>query len=234
MAIELKLPEIRKSNKKKAADGGGAGSAGGLKVTSGGKGGKGGRAAKGKMPTKNYINVMIRSKQTFSMKKHLPLVIIAAVLILVLGKFFVVDRLTATAREANRVAEIQQELTIANSKISSLQELDDLYAHYTYADMTAEELSRVDRVAAMKLIDEAFLSGNISRSWNLTGNVMTLQVNGPSLSDLNQLASELEVNPIVERCVISSADKRLDEDGNVSVTFVIYLQQPWSAQEEGE
>lgn len=230
MAIDLKLPEIRKSNKKKASDVATAGGAGGLKVTSG-KGGKGGRAARGKMPTKNYINVMIRSKQTFSLRKHLPLVIIAAILILVLGKFFVVDRLTATAREANRVAQIQQELTIANSKISSLQDLDDLYAHYTYADMTAEELSRVDRVAAMKLIDEAFLSGNISRSWNLTGNIMTLQVNGPSLSDLNQLASELEVNLIVERCVISSADKRLDENGNVSVTFMIYLQQPWSAQE---
>lgn len=179
---------------------------------------------KGKLPTKTHINVLVEKKQTFSLRKNLPLLIIIAVLVLLLGKFLVFDRLAAVIKETNRVQTLQQELVDANARINDLQEVSDLYAHYTTSGMTAEELSLVDRVKAMRLIEDAFLRGNISKTWNLTGNVMTLEVNGPSLKDLNQLAEELEEDPIVERCVISAADKHTDESGNVSVTFVIYLQ----------
>lgn len=200
MAININLPKLKKSDKPQ-------------------------KIKKGKIPTKNFINIQLVKKQTFSFKKNWPILVIIIVLALVVCKFFVFDRIFSVAKEANHVATMQNELSVANSQIAQLGDLEDEYAHYTISGMTEEELSRVDRVAAMKLIEEAFLGGNISRSWNLTGNVMTLQVSGPSLSELNDLASELELNPIVEQCVISSADKRTDEDGNVLVTFIIYLQQ---------
>ena len=182
MAINIKLPKLKKSDKPQ-------------------------KIKKGKIPTKNFINVQLVKKQTFSLKKNWPILAVIIVLLLVAGKFLVFDRIFSVAKEANHVATMQNELSVANSQIAKLGDLEDEYAHYTISGMTEEELSRVDRVAAMKLIEEAFLGGNISRSWNLTGNVMTLQVSGPSLSELNDLASELELNPIVEQCVISSADK---------------------------
>ena len=150
-------------------------------------------------------------------------------LTVVIGKFFVFDRITATVRESARLNSLEEQVDEANSKINELQSIDDVYAHYTVSGMTEEELSRVDRVKAMKLIDKAFLHGNISKRWNLTGNTMTLEVNGPSLRELNELAVELEEKPIVERCVISSAKKGKKENGEnnkVDVTFVIYLKQP--------
>lgn len=190
-----------------------------------------GKITKGKMPTKDFINVQTRTKQAFSVKKNLPLLIVIAVAVIVLGKFFVVDKIVDLATEANRISTIQQELQTTKAQISSKGDIEEEYAHYTTSGMTDEELSRVDRVEAMRLVDSAFRGGNVSRSWNLTGNIMTLQVTGSSLSELNQLAADLETDPIVERCVISSANKRTDQNGNVVVTFIIYLQQEGSNEE---
>ncbi|MBQ6401258.1 MAG: hypothetical protein IJI20_03115 [Firmicutes bacterium] len=193
MAINLKLPELKKQSR-------------------------------GKQPTKNYINILAVKKKTFSLRQNLPLVILIALLILAFCKFLVFDPLFGVVRESSQLSTLQAELEDANRQIEDMSDVDEMYAHYTTTGMTKEELSRVDRVKAMRLIEDAFLHGNISKSWNLTGNVMTLEVNGSSLKDLNQLAEELEEDPIVERCVISAADKHMDENGNVSVTFVIYLQ----------
>ena len=136
------------------------------------------------------------------------------------------DRLATIIVDTNKVSTMQEEIADINSKINAMKGVEDQYAHYTTSGMTAEELGRVDRVKAMKLINKQFMRANVCRSWNLTGNVMTLKVNGPSLRELNQTAAELEENDIVERCVISTADKRLAEGDDVVVTFIIYLKQP--------
>ena len=198
MALNLKLPEIPKLPKLK----------------------------KGKVPSKTYINVLVKRKQAFSLEKRLPVIIIVVIIAAILCKFTVVDRFTSVMTESGRLSRLQEELNVTKEQIGSLEDVDDLYAHYTTSGMTEEELSRVDRTKAMKLIDKAFLHGNKSKSWNLTGNVMTLEVVGPSLRELNELAEQLEENPIVERCVISSANKKIAESSDVAVTFVIYLKQP--------
>ena len=162
------------------------------------------------------------------------LLIILALLFLVLCKFFVIDRLVEVSEGTDRINAMHAELDKANQQISDLSDLEDDYAHYTTNGMTKEELSRVDRVKAMKLVDKAFTGGVKADSWNLTGNVMTLQVSGPSLSRLNKLAEDLEENSIVERCVISTANKGLDSKGNVVVSFTIYLQQSIGNTDKGE
>ena len=181
---------------------------------------------KGKIPTKNYINVLVKKKQPFSIQKNLPLIIVLVILFLVLFKFAMFDRLATIIIDTNKVSTMQEEIADINSKINAMKGVEDQYAHYTTSGMTEEELGRVDRVKAMKLINKQFMRANVCRSWNLTGNVMTLKVNGPSLRELNQTAAELEENDIVERCVISTADKRLAEGDDVVVTFIIYLKQP--------
>ena len=181
---------------------------------------------KGKIPTKNYINVLVKKKQPFSIQKNLPLIIVLVIIFIVLFKFAMFDRLATIIIDTNKVSTMQEEIADINSKINAMKGVEDQYAHYTTSGMTEEELGRVDRVKAMKLINKQFMRANVCRSWNLTGNVMTLKVNGPSLRELNQTAAELEENDIVERCVISTADKRLAEGDDVVVTFIIYLKQP--------
>ena len=207
MAINLKLPKSNKSKKVK------------LK--------------KSEIPKKNYINITIKKKQSFNMKKHMPVVIIIAILLPVFCKFMVLDKILGVSNLTDEVSSMKNELSKTEQTINEMADMEDMYAHYTTSGMTEEELSLVDRTKAMKMVDKAFKDGAKANSWNLTGNIMTLQVSGSSLAKLNKLASDLETNPIVERCVISSADKGRDEKGNVVVIFTIYLQQSGSSSNGG-
>ena len=90
--------------------------------------------------------------------------------------------------------------------------------------MTAEELSRVDRDEVMRLVEKSVVSSGAVKGWEISGNVMTLQVSGSSLAELNQIAAALEQESMVDRCVINTADKgNKDDAGGVSVSFIVYL-----------
>jgi cell division protein FtsL len=188
---------------------------------------------KSQIPTKNFINIQIKKKQSFNPRKNLPVIIIVVILLLVFCKFMVLDRIFGVTNLTDEVSNMKTELAQAEQQINSMTDMEDMYAHYTTSGMTEEELSLVDRTKVMKLVGKAFKEGAKARSWNLTGNILTLEVSGSSLSKLNKLASDLEENSIVERCVISSADKGRDEKGNVVVTFTVYLQQSDSSDNGG-
>lgn len=94
MAINLKLPKSKKKNTVKMGD----------------------------LPTKDFINIQIKKKQSFNMKKHLPIIIILALLFLVLCKFLVIDRLVDISEGTDRINAMHAELDKANQQISDLSD----------------------------------------------------------------------------------------------------------------
>ncbi len=184
----------------------------------------------GKMPEKNYINLAVVEETPFITRKSVPIILLIVLLFLAFFKFMVIDKFTEMISASQEVLQLQSDLDTAYTTIESMGDIEDTYAHYTYSGMTAEEMGRVDRVSVMKLVDKALLGGDYTRSWQLSGNIMTLQVSGKSLQQLNQLAQALETETIVQRCVINTANKNIRTDANagknVTVTFIIYLQQP--------
>ncbi len=65
-------------------------------------------------------------------------------------------------------------------------------------------------------------------TWSVTGNVLTVNVSGLSLQTLNDVAQMLEQNPIVDSCVLTTANKtsRTDVENRVSGRYIVYLKQP--------
>ena len=182
-----------------------------------------GSLSRGKMPTKTTINLVPKKERYISTPKGKLTTIIAAVIILLLIFLLIVRPVMKLTKARAQVADLTTQLDQTNSQIAQLAGLEEEYAHYTYEDMTTEEMSRVSRVKVMRLVQEALIDGGVANSWSLSGNVMTLQVSGASLSQLNQIAAALEQEDIVERCVINSANKGGE---NVAVSFVIYLVKP--------
>lgn len=191
-----------------------------------------GKKSHGSIPTKTSINLVIKKESFFSSKKALPTIIIGAlVLVLLIGLLFVKPLLELTSADA-RIADLQSQLDETNQMIDSMGAVEEEYAHYTTEGMTEEELSRVDRVKVMKLVEDAVVNSGNVRSWNITENTMTLDVRGASLSELNQIAAAIEKESIVDRCVINTANKgTTDNEGGVTVTFIVYLNNADSAQE---
>ena len=64
--------------------------------------------------------------------------------------------------------------------------------------------------------------------WNLTDNLLTIEVNGQTLERLNELGRQIERSPIVDSCTIMTAnrDARKKEQDGVWARFIVYLQRP--------
>ena len=176
----------------------------------------------GKRPTKTSINLVIKKERKIS-----PILLIGSIVLALLLIFVLVVRPVIRLTAANaRVDQLQTQLDEANKKIESIGDVEQEYAHYTTAGMTQEELERVDRVKVMKLVEDAVVNSGTVKSWSIVENTMELQVVGSSLSELNQIAAALEKEPLVERCVINTADRGQKTNlSGVDVTFIVYLNQ---------
>ena len=73
-------------------------------------------------------------------------------------------------------------------------------------------------------------------TWSVTGNVLTVNVSGLSLQTLNDVARMLEQQPIVDSCVLTTANKtsRTDVENRVSGRYIVYLKQPDETQAPAE
>lgn len=179
-----------------------------------------GSKPRGKMPTKTSINLVVKKES----KLNLPMMIGVIILALLLVVLLVIKPIVGLTRETQRVTQLTNELSEANSVIASYGDVEKEYAHYTTAGMTAEELSRIDRVKMMKLVEDAVVNSGSVNSWSISGNTMVLQVHGSSLAELNQIAGALEKDPLVERCVINNANRANSNNANgVTVSFIVYL-----------
>jgi hypothetical protein len=92
-----------------------------------------------------------------------------------------------------------------NAKIASFGEINDVYAHYTYNDMTSEELSREDRVAMMDLIERVVTPNTPPDGWRVTGNQMIIDINGRTLQEINLVVQLLLEEDIVDFCNVNTA-----------------------------
>ena len=182
-----------------------------------------------KRPTKTSINLVIKKES----KLNLPMMIGVIVLALLLVVLLVIMPIVKLTSETSRVSRLTDELTEANTVIASYGDVEKEYAHYTTAGMSSEELERIDRVRVMKLVEDAVVNSGAVNSWNIDGNTMVLQVHGGNLAELNQIAAALERDPIVERCVINTANRANSSNANgVTVSFVVYLTQDDGSQAE--
>ena len=74
------------------------------------------------------------------------------------------------------------------------------------------------------------------QSWSVTENLLSIEVQAVSLERLNRLARELEQQPIVDSCAITTANKRGKKETSniVAARLLVYLRQPPETEEEAE
>ena len=110
---------------------------------------KGGR---GRMPVKTSINLVLIDENKISVKKAIPAILLIVVLAALFSKYLVADRLAAMSQAANQAAQLRTALDDALEQISVYSGVEDTYAHYTYAGMTAAEQALVDRTRVLELV----------------------------------------------------------------------------------
>ncbi|MBE6910461.1 MAG: hypothetical protein E7474_12970 [Ruminococcaceae bacterium] len=168
---------------------------------------EGKKAAKvrGKLPDKRTINLATVNQQKINWLLALPLILLIVVVAAAFAKFAVMDRYDAVNRAQGEVSNLENELLMYNTKIESFGELNDIYGHYTYSDMTEEELTRADRVAMMDLIERVVTPNTPADGWRVSGNQMSIDINGRTLQEINVVVQLLLAEDEVAFCNVNTA-----------------------------
>ncbi len=185
---------------------------------------------RGQLPSKKSLNLATVGKKQQSLGISIPLLILIVLLVAAIAKFAVIDRLNALAKENNEVTQLRQQIAEGYAKMNSYGELTKEYAHYTFSDMTEEELSRADRIADVDMISRVVIPAADVSAWDLKGNELTLTLTSDTLQEINLIAQKIEEEEIVDFCTVTTAATRdtqyyrYDEnDSRVTARIVVYL-----------
>lgn len=116
------------------------------------KGKKPKKSIGGRMPVKRSINLVLVDENKINPFKAILGVLVIAVLAAAFGKFLVYDRLMDMSRATYEVNQMRDTLDNLTDAIEAYGEVEDDYAHYTYDNMTEEELGLVDRIKVGELV----------------------------------------------------------------------------------
>ena len=160
---------------------------------------------RGRLPVKKTINLAtVGEKKTRFTTVFLTFILIL-LLVAAFAKFLVMDRLALVDQEEQKVRDLRTQLSAANAKLDSFGELKEKYAHYTFADMTSEELRRVERSDVVDLIERIVMPNSTLNNWNVRQNQLTLNVTLNTLQDTNLLAQLLNEDAMVEFATVNNA-----------------------------
>lgn len=196
------------------------------------------------MPVKRTINLAQVEEKKIGLSRALIGILLIVGLAAVFSKFLVTDRLSAMSQASGIASQKKADVDRLYEAINTYEGVEDTYAHYTFADMTKDELSLVDRSLVLEMMKTVFPADQTS-AWSLTGNILTIEVSVDSLNRLNELTRQMEENPIVDTCTVSTANRTIsttqtnrsnsffkEEDALVRARMVIYLHQPPAEEEE--
>ena len=171
------------------------------------------KLGKGGYPTKDKINFATIGVTPMKMEVMVPGVILIILFAFLISKFFVVDRLVAFNQLSSEVNSLQMRLDEANATIESYKDVEEKYAHYTYSDMTQEELALQNRMDVVGLINKYILDRAQVGSWSVTGNEVSIPITGVTFQEIGQIVAQIEEDDMVDHCEVIAAST--NDDGVV-------------------
>lgn len=194
-----------------------------------------------RLPVKQSINLAVVGVKPIKLYVALPIIILILAAAAAFSKFGVVDRYMKVAEAERQVAATRKQVDDAYVKLAEYDELNEIYAHYTYSGMTNEELNRVDRSDIISLIQRMIIPNAVLDSWSVSGNQLILNITGSSLQEINLLSQKLNDQSIVDFSTVrtaSTTETRYEEteteaetsDTDVAAQIIVYLTIP---EEEG-
>ncbi len=179
-----------------------------------------------KIPTKTTINLAANLEKKTNVLLAIPAIVLIVIGASAISKFFVVDRYVALSQAQREVSYIQGQVDYLYEEYNSMGDIAEIYAHYTYSGMTAEESVYFNRSDVIKLIDRTIIPEVTVGRWQLKANVLTVPMQAPTLEIIKNVVSRLEMESLVEFCIVNNAvttDATPESDEYVTANVTIYL-----------
>lgn len=180
-------------------------------------------------PTKRTINLIAQASPKVHRAREIVLFVAVVILIVIFGKFLVVDPLAATAQSTAEVQAANEQLTQLRARSAELAKASTEHDRYVVVGKTEEELSLADRGAVFELLGTKIAGAAYLQSVKATGNTITVTCLGLGLQDVSNLVAELEKDKRVSYVTVSTTAS--PDKNQSSATIQILLR---SAMEAGD
>ena len=181
-------------------------------------------------PSKKTMN-FARHTSSFNLKKMMPLLIVLAIVIVLFAKFGLIDQLAKKSDAYAQLSQKQEELAAYGLKLAEYDELADKYGRYSYGWMSEDEVSIVDRLDVIALIEKIVMSNATVENYSVNNNVVSINISGINLNEASSIVNALEADPLVQSVSVNSASAPDAETARIFMN--ITLAKEVDANEEG-
>ena len=184
--------------------------------------GKGGRQGTAQVPSKTTMNLYQAERSKTNLRTAVLVGVLILVVMVAFVKFGVFDPLANLSQKQDLLARKQDQLAEAAMGSSDYAEVKELYEAYS----TQYGTDVVDAIAVLDMVEGRVMSKATVSNIVLSGNTLTLTIEGVSLQTVGDLASEVEGEPMVTSTNVSSASTKDDSAENTISTLVVTLVSP--------
>ncbi len=173
--------------------------------------------SKGKLPTKREINLAGVGETTLDIKTAVAAIILIIAGATIFSIFGVAGRFAKLYQAQSAAAEAERDLAESLEILAGYDMTQDEYAHYTFENMTNEEMAQVERTDVLRLLDERVIGKCEVEYWSVSENVLTLRIVGLTLEQVNRVLQDINQDELVSYSTVSTAQKEdKTEEGIIS------------------
>ena len=176
-------------------------------------------SADNKYPQKKSIN-FIKAEEKQNSKIHMCMAVFGVVLLLVLGKFFVVDLVMGAMNQKENYEQMEERIEKLRELSASYDDVRDEYNRLGNGHLTVEEKSEMDRMEILDVIDRKIQSQAKIVSIDIQQNTAIVVMDGSSLQKVSMIAENVEKDNRVSYVSVSTAGSNV-EGGKVTATLMI-------------
>lgn len=162
-----------------------------------------------------------RHKSEFNPVKVGVIALAIILVTLLFTKFAILDPLQQKTDALAELSAKQDQMAVINAKLAGWDELQALYGRYSYGWMTENETNLVERMDIVRLLETKILPRARIEDFTISGNVLTVNLEGITLKQTSSLVTTLEADPLVTSATVYKAS---NDDAEVKeVNMVVIL-----------
>ena len=162
-----------------------------------------------------------RHKSEFNPVKVGVIALAIILVTLLFTKFAILDPLQQKTDALAELSAKQDQMAVINAKLVGWDELQALYGRYSYGWMTENETNLVERMDIVRLLETKILPRARIEDFTISGNVLTVNLEGITLKQTSSLVTTLEADPLVTSATVYKASNDDAEIKEVNMVVIL-------------
>ena len=146
-----------------------------------------------------------RRESSFNVKKMTPIIIVLAVVVVLFLKFGILDQVNKKVDAYADLAAKQTQIDEMETKLAGYNELYAKYGRYSYGWMDESEVSTIDRMNILKLLEDKVMPSAQIKDVSINGDIITMNLTNVTLQETSAIVKVLEQDDLVKSASVYSA-----------------------------